>query len=387
MRNLLLSVAIFLVAACLGVSRINADTVTELRGIWLRPPSDVSLIPQALDEISTAGFNAIFVETFYHGHAIFPSEYVPQRPEFKGTDVLALYIKEAKRRGLQVHSWIETFYWEVDTAKYPQFPRTSLFVGREDWKARLRDSSTTEVSEYAHIFANPAHPEVQQLLINFITEIVNKYEVAGINMDYIRYSSGLHDAGYDEYSRAKFKEAWGIDPKEIDKDNYPALWQKWVQWRENQVTHFLQKLRSALNKTQRRVLLTADVFPDYYTGGESTIFQDWRTWIDLKLIDAIIPMAYSLSLEDIQKQLEKIKTFIGNKDVLLFAGLAASKKTADRYGGPGRQPLSEQIKLARQLGLRGHVIFCYDWMKENEIELKTMPQTVYQTPASANFIK
>ncbi|MCX7765259.1 MAG: family 10 glycosylhydrolase [Candidatus Sumerlaeia bacterium] len=387
MKKLLSLLTAFLVAGCIFGGKANADTITELRGIWLRPPSDISLIPQALDEISTAGFNAIFVETFYHGHTIFPSEYVPQRPEFKGTDVLAIYIEEAKKRGLQVHSWIETFYWEVDTTKYPQFPRTRLFEGREDWKARLRDGSTTDKAEFAHIFANPAHPEVQQLLINFITEIVNKYEVAGINMDYIRYSSGEQDAGYDEYSRARFKEVWGIDPKEIDKDKHPALWHKWVQWRENQVTHFLQKLRTSLNKTQRKVLLTADVFPDYYSGNEATIFQDWRTWIDLKLIDAIIPMAYSMSLESIQHQLERVKTYIKDKDVLLFAGLAASKKTADRYGGPGRQPLSEQIKLTRQLGLRGHIVFCYDWMKENEIELKSMPQTVYQTPASAYFVK
>lgn len=369
-----------------GADVAQESPVVETRGLWLRPPSDLDTIPAMLDEIRDAGFNAIFVETFYHGFTLYPSKYVPQRPEFKGTDVLKIFVEEAHKRGLQVHCWIETFYWAVDTQQYPQFPKTPLFDGHPDWLLKLRDGSTTEKAESAHIFANPAHPGVRKLLINFICELVSQYEIDGINMDYIRYPSGKEgmDAGYDEYSRSRFKENWGIDPlTKIDPAKHQALWEKWVAWRENQVTFFLKELREALKKQKRKVLLSADIFPGYYKDRyHNTKYQDWRSWIDLRLIDVIIPMAYAMSIDGIKEEIEQVTHYAKDKGVMVFPGLAVSKSKADAYGGPGHPPLSSQLPLVRQMKLKGHVVFCYSWLKSGVEKISDLRKDVYQVPAT-----
>ncbi len=95
---------------------------------WLRPVANLTSATLQLDNIQKAGFDAIYLETFYHGFTIYPSRLVPIRPEMKGTDYLKFYIDEGRKRGIAIHPWIEVFYWEVDTTKYPQYPRTPLFV-------------------------------------------------------------------------------------------------------------------------------------------------------------------------------------------------------------------------------------------------------------------
>ena len=112
------------------------------------------------------------------------------------------------------------------------------------------------------------------------------------------------------------------------------------------------------------------------------ICQDWRTWIDLGLIDVVIPMAYALSLEGIKNEIEEVSRYTRDKSVMVFPGLAVSKRQADAYGGPGHPPLSRQIPLVRQMNLSGHVVFCYGWLKSGVEQMSELRKSVYQTPAS-----
>jgi len=360
----------------------SAQRIVETRGIWLRPPSNPDDIPAILDTITTAGFNAVFVETFYHGFTIFPSKYVPIRPEYKDVDLLKIFVEEGRERGLEIHCWIEVFYWMVDTEDYPQFPRTPLFDGHEDWLLRLRDGSTTEKAETAHIFANPAHPRVRALLIDFFKEIVTRYDVAGLNLDYIRYPAGGKgkDAGYDDFTRNLFMEQmWGVDPADIAQNEESALWEKWVNWRENMVTTFLYQTRTALNRHAPGIIVSADIFPGYYESRYShTTYQDWKTWIDLGLIDFIIPMAYAGSLEGVRKEIQHVTSHATGKEVSVIPGIAVAKRTADAFGGPGHPPLAQQVTMIREIGLKGHVVFCYSWLMDSDENLATLRNTIYE---------
>lgn len=370
--------SILLLGIQTGTGVADEAASREVRGIWLRPPDNIEDIPAILDDICTAGLNAVFLETFYHGFVIHTSSYIPHRPQYKDTDVLKIFIDEGKKRNIKIHCWIEVFYWMVDTAAYPQFPRTPLFDGHEEWLLRLRDGSTTEKAEGAHIFANPSHPEVQQLLVNYMKELASAYDIAGINIDYIRYPAG-QESGYDDFTRAEFKKDWGVDPIDIDKNAEPVLWEKWVAWRENRVTDFVRRLRSALDEVPGDIMLSADIFPNYYESKDShPISQDWKVWIDLNLVDTIIPMAYAYTLEGIQGQVGLVTSYTEEKETVCFPGLAAPKKTADGYGGPEHPPLPKQIELVRQLGLPGHVIFCYSWVKDSDITFGELGRTAYK---------
>lgn len=91
-----------------------ADT---LRGAWHRPIEKTpAAIGETLDRLKGAGINTIFLETFFHGYTIFPSQtYLAyglpsQNPQFQGVDLLQNWVTLAHQRNMKVHVWFQTFY-------------------------------------------------------------------------------------------------------------------------------------------------------------------------------------------------------------------------------------------------------------------------------------
>lgn len=337
-------------------------------GVWLRPEASMTSVTAQLDDIAKAGFTDVYLETFYHGFVIFPSRFVPQRPEMKGKDYLALYIREARKRGLRIHAWLETFYWEVDTQAFPQFPRTPLFEKHPEWRLLLRDGSPTAKAEYAHNFANPAHPEVRQLVANLIKEIVSHYEVAGVNLDYVRYPDGKWDAGYDAYTRRVYKSKFGVDPMTIERVTTSAAWRRWVWFREAQVLEMVRMAREAIKAERPNVKLSAAIFPsperDRYV---STKFQNWREMLRRGYLDAIVPMAYAPTLAGVQSEVQTVLDALPPMSpVEVLPALAVQKRTTDLYGGPAHPRVAEQLRAVADLELPGFSVFCYSWIIDSD---------------------
>jgi len=358
---------IVLILAFGALTGASAEAGREIRGVWLRPPDDPERIGVLLDEIAGAGFNAVFVETFYHGFTISATSPVPVRPEFKGRDILRQFINEGHARGLQVHAWVEVFYWEVQTEKYPQFPRSPLLVEHPEWVLRLKGGRETWECEPAHRFANPAHPEVQRFLVGYFEHLLKDYAIDGLNLDYIRYPAGKEDAGYDAFTLRKFVSEKGFDPSNLSPGTSPE-WIEWAQWREGQVAELVRQVRRMQQRVRPDALLSADVFPGYYAEGRYTrnfTFQDFETWLKEGLLDAVIPMAYSGTLAGIRREVSET-TRRAPASVKVLPGLAMNRRQKDAYSGAGHPPMAEQIALVRHMNLPGHVVFCHQWILDSE---------------------
>ncbi len=321
-----------------------------------------------LDNIASAGFTDVFLETFYHGFVIYPSSVAPQRPEMKGKDYLALYIKEARKRGLRVHAWLETFYWEVDTKLYPQFPRTPLFQKHPEWQLLLRDGSPTGKVEHAHNFANPAHPQVRRFVADLIGEIVKKYDIAGVNLDYVRYPDGKEDAGYDPFTRELYRKRFGIDPIHLERVTTSAQWRQWVWFREAQVLEMVRLARERVDRAGRGVILSAAIFPNPESARyESPKFQNWREMLRRGYLDAIIPMAYAPTLSGVENELKTVLNALPPMSkAQVWPALAVQKRTTDIYAGVGHPPIGKQAGIVRGLDLNGFSVFCYDWIIDSD---------------------
>ena len=90
---------------------------TAIRGAWHRPVETTpAAVAQTLDTLKAAGINTVFLETYFHGYTIFPSQtfqaygLTPENPKFKGVDLLQLWTDEAHKRNMQVHTWFQVFY-------------------------------------------------------------------------------------------------------------------------------------------------------------------------------------------------------------------------------------------------------------------------------------
>ncbi len=361
--------ALFVVLSILATAQPCGSTHTWRHlGVWVLPQSSETSITKQLDDVVAAGFTDGFIKIFYHGFTIYPSRKAPQRPELNGKDLLAVYVRETRRRGLRLHASLATFYWEVDTSHYPHLPRTPLFDKHQQWKLLLRYRSQTWKTEQAHSFANPAHPEVRRFVADLVEEVVSRYSVAGVNLDFIRYPDGPEDAGYDAFTRKLYAKRFGIDPITIDRITTSAQWRRWVWFREEQVLETVRLVRDHLHSAPRNVLLSVDVFPapktDRYT---SPPFQNWREMLARGDVDVLIPMAYGTCLEGIEKELRTVLDALRpERAVAVWPALAIQKRTTDRYGASGHPPIAHQAVILKALGIEGFSVFCYDWILDSE---------------------
>ena len=331
----------------------------ELKGVWIRPTQTTEdSIINTLDEMQKIGLDNIFLETFYHGKTIFPSEtmgkygFITQRDQFKHFDPLKIWIEEAHKRDIKVHIWFQSFY----VGNTPPANKNILAI-KPAWGNKIKleyknATPTRSKSEHNGYFLDPANPDVQDFLTLLVDEIITKYQPDGINLDYIRYPQAISKTengnwGYTEYARKNFETMYGTDPIKLKKED--KLWKDWDNYRREQITNFVRKIGALCR--DKNTYVSAVIFPDL-ENALNTKQQDWRTWSRRGYINGLTPLfltydpkMVSIMMEDVQK----IKA--SNTD--LYAGLFVTFMDGDT------EDLVRQIHETRKLKANGVILFDY----------------------------
>ena len=354
----------------------------ELKGVWLRPVYYTEKdIVKVVDSLAKSGIDNIFLETYYHGKTIFPSQtmskygFIKQNEDFVGFDPLKIWISEAHKRNIKVHIWFETFY--VGN-KPPETNPEYILAKKPEWanyQKRNADSDTLpySVSEHNGYFIDPANPEVQEFLYQLLCEIITRYKPDGINLDYIRYPQALDpnyasydmsNWGYTQYARNEFKNMYGVDPIEIKPSD--PLWYQWKFYRCNKVTSFVKKVGQLCR--YNKVAITAVIFPNR-AAALNTKLQDWRTWSMNNFIDGFTPLF--LTCDD--------RTAMGLMDEILRNKSASTKMYAGlfvTFMNGSTSDLIKQIHAARRYCLSGIIIF--DYAHLNDVYLGTLTESIFR---------
>lgn len=355
---------------------------SELKGVWIRPTYyDRKSIEQVLDNLCDAGINNIFIETYYHGKTIFPSQtmekygFIKQYEDYVGFDPLRIWIMEAHRRGIKVHIWFQTYY--VGNKPPETNPQYILAVHPEwaNYQKKNADSETIaySVSEHNGYFIDPANPQVQNFLYELLCEIVERYKPDGINLDYIRYPQSLSPIypnydmsnwGYTQFARSEFKDMYGIDPIELKPND--ALWPYWRVYRCTKVSNFVRKASSLCRSND--ILLTAVIFPNR-TSAMDTKLQDWKNWSMNDFIDGFTPLFLTCDDKTAMSLMEEV---LRNKSAStkLYAGLFVT------FMNGSDTDLIKQIHAARRYSLNGLILFDYAHLKENYVS--TLTESVFR---------
>ncbi len=363
--------------ANLAMSTVIPYDSSELRGIWIRPLfySEKDIL-KTLDDLAYAGVNNIFLETYYHGKTIFPSQtmskygFIRQNEDFAGFDPLKIWISGAHKRGIKVNIWFETFY--VGN-KPPETNAESILAKKPEWanyQKKNADSDTIaySVSEHNGYFIDPANPEVQNFLYELLYEIVNKYKPDGINLDYIRYPQTLDPKfsnydmsnwGYTKYARGEFKNMYGIDPIELKVSD--PLWYQWKFYRCNKVSSFVRRVSQLCR--YNNIAITAVIFPNR-AAALDTKLQDWRTWSMNNFVDGFTPLFLTCDDNTAMKLMDEV---LRNKSAStkLYAGLFVT------FMNGASTDLIKQIHAARKYSLSGVIIFDYAHLNNNYLDILT----------------
>lgn len=315
----------------------------EIRGVWhrLTEKSPEELI-KTLDRLKEANFNAIFPETWYHGMTIYPSEVVDQLPEFKGWDPLKVLVEEGKKRGIEVYVWVENFFVGVE--------EQHSLKHYKDWLAVRKDGKIISELENGYIYLCPARKESRELVLNVYKEMVKKYAIAGLQLDYVRYPRSIpYEKGYCycDYCKNEFKKFYGVNPLEITPEGNPEMWEKWRKWREDNITSFVETVVKELKAIRKDLKISGAVFPEYESS-LTEIMQNWKLWIDKGWLDFVCPMIYSDDKEWVDKTTQNFLKLVGNTPTA--PGIAPFMKIPTNN-------IIEQILILREAGASGVVMF------------------------------
>ena len=339
-------------------------SMTEIRGVWLlsrfNSPvlTSTSSIKNALDFLEESGFNTLFVAVWNQGYTAFESEvmakhgFPKQDPEYVrlGIDPLQEVINQAKGRNFAVFPWFEYGF-----AASPLSDGGHILTGKPEWSAI--DKSGNKVRHGGLTWMNSLDTEVQQFITDLLLEVIEKYDVTGVQ-GCDRLPAMPHLGGYDEETKKKYRNRFGSNPPSNTKQ--PA----WVQFRANLLTDYLKRLRNAIKTKDSNCVFS--ISPSPFKFGLDNVLQDSEKCLEQGLVDFLCPQWYRENFSAYRVEVDKVSSkFSSSVRKKFVPGIAF---TANRQNLRASD-IVNCVKHNRKKGLGGQVFFFYEGLTKNSNQI------------------
>lgn len=347
-----------------------AGMQAEFRGAWITrwsygAPGDVE---QAVRTLAKAGFNAVLFQVRGTFDACYDSPLEPWAAHLGGRlgrdpgwDPLEVAVREGHRHGLQVHAWINVApLWSAGEPppepEAPGQPRHAL-LAHPEWLVKT-PGGDSEPSREGYLFASLGEPAVRSRVSAVTADIVTRYDVDGIHLDYLRYPG-------PEYGREDARRA-GSSLADGD-------------WQREQVLRTARQV--SLNVD---VPVTAAVWGVYenrwgwadVSEGNRDYYQDTRALLAKHALDAAVPMIYRPVTDRRGARLD-FATLLADhvahaSQRHVYAGITAALSPHEVFAC---------IRTARREGAQGIVLFDYATALEAGW-LPRLGETLFAEPAA-----
>lgn len=327
----------------------------EFRATWLARDNMASKIDiaKAMDSLAANNFNVVFVNAWSRGYPLWKSDvffnetgkYID--PNYEGRDILAEAIAEGHKNGLHVEAWFEYGFVGGWTGNQPVGKKGPIFERHPDWVAKQINGTELDNSNFYWMIHTK--PEVQNFLIALCSEISRKYDIDGIELDRIRYSSLNY--GYDLFTDSLYKSEnnGSAPPVNVADAN-------WIRWRADNLNQFISRcydsiksINSKINVSNAPSLYSSSGYTSYYS-----YCQDWIWWLDNNKVDNVQVQSYLNNPNSFSNVLDYIKTLV-NDYTKVFPAFAISPNGVII----DEQTLYQFIDLTRTKGFKGNSIWYY----------------------------
>ena len=181
----------------LGISGMSAEEYTEY-------------ITTMMTNIADFGFNTVFFHVRPYGDALYKSSIFPwshilsgQQGKDPGYDPLAIAVDIAHQKNLSIHAWVNPF--RIQTSN--EISRVPVTLSQDNPAVKWQNDGNADNNNYIikigdSWYYNPGVPEVRNLLIDGVKEIVSNYKVDGVQFDDYFYQSTdetIDKISYDNY--------------------------------------------------------------------------------------------------------------------------------------------------------------------------------------------
>jgi len=277
----------------------------EFRGVWVatvenidwpsRPglPTDEQQreMIAILDKCVELNLNAVIFQIRTQADALYDSKLEPWSEFLSGRmgeapkpfyDPLEFAVREAHRRGLQLHVWFNPYRVRVPSAKGPASPD----------HASIADANI--VRKYGkYLWFDPGEPAAENNFIAVLNDVVQRYDIDGVHIDDYFYPYQVRDEegkvvpfpDDESYARAKSKG------EVLDRDD----------WRRQNVDHLIHRMYDEVKQAKPWVLVGISPFGIWRPGNPpgivgldqySTLYADARKWQQEGWLDYLTPQIY-----------------------------------------------------------------------------------------------
>ncbi len=271
-------------------------------------------IDKIIDIAVDIGITDIYAQVVIGGYAYCNIKNIPRSQylsKVSGTtfDPLKALIKAAQKKKIKVHAWINTMLaWSL---RQPPDSSRHIYFIHPEWF--IKDIKNNSMRNYTYdkwvecglegLYLDPGQEKVRDFIALISKEIANKYAVAGIHLDFIRYPGTLWGLTIND-TTALLSGFEGNDLIGMTFIRYPQLsflqrWLVWHYWKAGKdkhefITATVTAIQAAIrdNPQKTGIVLSAAIFPNpalsHYRFG-----QYWETWTNI--ISYPIAMAYTTS--------------------------------------------------------------------------------------------
>lgn len=216
-----------------------------------------------LDQLQKANINTILLQTRIRATTIYPSTMEPwdacltgHAGVSPGYDPLAFAIEECHKRGMQLHAWMVT----IPAGKWNGAGCKNLRSTHPNLMKKIGDEG----------FINPESSGAADYLAALCRDVVSRYDIDGIHLDYIRYP--------DQWKHIRNKQ----------------------QARDN-ITRIVRSIHREVKRLKPWVIISSSPVGKYADtrrasshgwNARDIVCQDVAQWMSEGLMDAIFPMMY-----------------------------------------------------------------------------------------------
>lgn len=350
----------------------DEPTAEEMRAVWVtymtldvenesdKEAAFYHRIDQIVERMQTGGFNTVFVHVRPFCDAIYPSAYYPWSHIISGTqgedpgfDPLEIICDKCKKAGISVHAWINPY--RVSTQQTP----TALCSENP-----YQRDPTLGVTVNGETYLNFADKRVRELIVSGVIELIENYDIDGIQFDDYFYPEDGGDFDAEEYETYLASTDTPLSKEEFRKEN---------------INQLIREVYHAVHQTDSRAVF--GISPQGNLPNNEVISADVVRWCTEEgYVDYICPQLYfsldnpALRFED---ALEQWISTPRHPKLRLYIGLAGYKAGSDADDGTwldNSDVLKTEVQILRKAGANGFALYSYDSLlyEESRSEIENL---------------
>ncbi len=280
----------------LAVSAYNElyeSNPVEVRGVWYEPlEKNAEDVAETVKKLKENGINQLCIGVQNSYETIIPlPESFPFKQKFSlhGFDLLAEYVKVCHENGIEL------------VVCMPVFHNAKAFY-KDEWATETNNGEKGEKD----LFYSPSNDEYFDYLLTFVEYLITRYDIDGLQLDYVRYPyyDGNTDYGYDDVTKALFEKTTGIKASVVDEIAKQGTshkhWNDWVNFKAGVITKRVSQINELVDSLRPDIYLSACLAADY--SYLPSYCQNGKEWVESGIVDAIYPMSYASGIMASQTQ-------------------------------------------------------------------------------------